>query len=55
MSPEMISICEDMARRVCDSSLLKVNDYRLKGKTYGAKMCTRSDLGILESAHHLIM
>ena len=53
--PEMISICEDMARIVCDTSLLKTNDYRLKGKTYGAKMCTRCDLGILESAHHLIM
>ena len=44
-----------MARIVCDTSLLKANDYRLKGKTYGTKICTRCDLGILESAHHLIM
>ena len=53
--PELISICEDMARIICDTSLLKANDYRLKGKTYGAKICTRCDMSILESAHHLIM
>ena len=44
-----------MAKLVCDTSLLKNNDYRVKRRTFGFKVCSRCDLGILESAKHFIM
>ena len=46
---------ETMASLVCDTSLLKSTDYRLKGKTHSQKMCNRCDLGAIENIFHLIM
>ena len=50
----MIGVCEDMARIVFDSSLVK---YRLqvKEKNHGLEICSRYDLGIMERAKHLRM
>ena len=53
--PDLISMCEDMAKLVCDTSLLKNNDYSAKRRTFGFKVCSRCDLGIIESAKHFIM
>ena len=46
--PKHVGMCERMASLTCDTSLLKATDYRLKGKTFGYKMCERFDLGITE-------
>ena len=53
--PNKTAICEIMASLVCDTSLLKANDYRLKKKSYSQKICTRCQLGILENIKHLVM
>ena len=53
--PEKMRMCETIASILCDSSLLKTTDYRLKGKTYGYKMCHRCDLGSPEDARHIIL
>ena len=44
-----------MASLVCDSSLLKTSDYRLKGKSISHRICTKCELGILEDIKHLLM
>ena len=53
--PRKISMCETMAALVCDTSLLKATDYRLKKKSYSHKICTRCDLGSVEDIRHLVM
>ena len=53
--PSKISMCENMARLVCDASRLKATDYRLKGKSHSNKICVKCDLGIIENIHHLVM
>ena len=53
--PEWMQLCQKMSALVCNTSLLKATDYRLKGKTFGYKMCTRCDLGITEDARNLVM
>ena len=55
MMPEKMGMCETVASILCDTSLLKTTDYRLKGKTFGYKMCSRCDLGIQEDARHVLM
>ena len=44
-----------MAAIVTDSSLFKTNDYRLKNASFWSKVCERCDLGIKESARHVVM
>ena len=39
--PERMAMCESLASIVCDMSLLKMTDYRIKQKTIGFKMCNR--------------
>ena len=53
--PGKIRMCEILASIVCDTSLLKDTDYRIKNKPFGFKMCHRCELGILENARHLIL
>ena len=53
--PEKTYMCEIMASLVCDTSLLRSTDYRLKRKTLNSKMCDKCSLGILESVRHLVM
>ena len=48
-------MCEIMASLVCDASLLKSTDYRLKKKTFSHKICNKCDLGILETINHLLV
>ena len=38
--PNMMGICEKMAALVCDSSLLKAHDVRLKRESFWMKTCT---------------
>ena len=49
-----MKMCEILASIVCDTSLLKSTDYRLK-KPFSFKMCERCDIGILEDARHVIL
>ena len=44
-----------MAALVCDSSLLKSTDYRIKKKSYSYKICTKCELGIIEDIRHIVM
>ena len=53
--PSKISMCEKMVCWVCDASKLKASDYRLKGKSFGYKICVKCDLGITENIQHLVM
>ena len=53
--PSKVGMCENMASLVCDTSLLKSTDYRIKRKTFGFKMCNRCELGIIEDARHIIL
>ena len=48
-------MCETMSALVCDTSLLKATDYRLKKKSYSHKICTRCELGCVEDIKHLVM
>ena len=47
--PSKTGMCENIASLVCDTSLLKSTDYRIKGKTFGFKICDRCELGIVEN------
>ena len=53
--PRKIRMCEIMASLVCNTSLLKDSDYRIKKKTHSHKICTRCDLGLVEDIRHLLM
>ena len=53
--PGKTRMCEILASLVCDTSLLKCTDYRLKKRTIGFKMCDRCMLGIPEDARHIIL
>ena len=46
---------ETMVRLISHTSLLKVDDVRLKGSTVAARFCTSCDLSAMEDARHLIM
>ena len=51
----MVGTCEIMAKLVCDTSLLKSSDYRLKKLSFSHKICTACDLGIREDIKHIVM
>ena len=53
--PQLRRMCEIMVKLVCNSSLLKSDDFTLKGSNDTAKLCPNCDLGIVESAWHIIM
>ena len=56
--PARISDCEIMAKLVCNSSLLKDSDYRLKNLSFSHKICIECCLGIRgirEDTNHLVM
>ena len=55
MFPGKMHMCDIMATRVCETGLLKSNDYRLKKKSFSHKICTRCNLGILESISRIVM
>ena len=53
--PYMIRICENMAKLVSHSSMLKGDDIRLKGLPQSVKNCQACDMYIIESLQHLVM
>ena len=53
--PRKTRMCETMAAFVCDTSLLKASDYRLKKKSHIHKVCTKCNLGLVEDIRHLVM
>ena len=53
--PDLMQICENMAKLVCKTSLLKADDYRLKRELPGAKRCSACDLYELEDVRHIVM
>ena len=53
--PARISDCEIMSKLVCNSSLLKDSDYRLKNLSFSHKVCIECYLGIREDTNHLVM
>ena len=53
--PRKTGMCEIMASLVCDASLLKANDYRLKRKSHSHKICVKCELGIVEDIKHVVM
>ena len=53
--PSIIGECETMAKLVCNCSLLKDSDYRLKNLSFSNKVCTECYLGIREDVNHLVM
>ena len=53
--PSMVGICESMAKLVCDASLLKANDYRLKKLSHSHKICTACDQWVKEDIWHIVM
>ena len=53
--PDMIMICETMARILCHSSLLKCDDIRLKNLSHVHKVCSLCDHYSVENATHFIM
>ena len=53
--PNMIKMCEVMARLVCNSRKRKTDDLRLKSSSYSLKECTACDLYMIEKLRHVIM
>ena len=53
--PSWIRICECMVRIIGHNSLLKVDDYHLRGLTMSHKVCEMCDLYMVESIQHIIM
>ena len=47
--------CEIMSKLVCNASLLKDHDYRLKRKSFSHKVCNLCYLGVREDLNHVIM
>ena len=55
LAPIIMGDCEIMAKLVCNSSLFKDHDYRLKKLSFSHKVCTECPLGIREDLLHLVM
>ena len=53
--PQKMRMCEIMSSLVCDTSLLKASDYRLKKKSFSHKICTRCYQGTMENVQHIVM
>ena len=55
VSRENMYACENMARMVCETSLLKSSDVRLKKTSIASRFCCKCDLSSEETAFHLAM
>ena len=55
VSRKQIAKCENMAKIVCDTSLLKTTDVRLKKKSIASRFCNRCEYSTEETAHHMVM
>ena len=53
--PNLSGNCEIMARLICNASLLKDHDYRLKRKSFSHKVCNLCYLGIRDDVNHIVM
>ena len=53
--PGITSNCDIMAKLVCNASLLKDHDYRLKNKSFRHKICNNCELGLREDVIHMVM
>ena len=53
--PSWIRICECMVRIISYNSLLKADDFHLRGLIMSHKLCEICDLYIVESIQHMIM
>ena len=53
--PEMINVCESIAKMVSHSSLLKCDDVRLKSLPRVNRTCSLCDLFSIEDPYHIIM
>ena len=51
LAPVIMDDCEIMAKLVCNSSLVKDHDYRLKKLSFSYKVCTECPLGIRDLLH----
>ena len=51
----LVRMCEDLSKLICHASLLKRDDYRLKGLTMSNKTCTNCDQYCVEDIVHIIM
>ena len=55
LMPHIIGDCELMAKLVCNTSLLRDHDYRLKNLSFSHKVCIQCPLGIREDLMHFVM
>ena len=55
VSHEHMKQCEVMARLVCDTSLLKTTDIRMKKASLASRFCEKCDLGSEENIKHIVM
>ena len=53
--PRHTKMCESLARLVCKTSLLKSDDYRLKGLAPSNRVCNQCDLYASENVKHILM
>ena len=53
--PEKIRFFETVAKLVCRSSRLKVDDCAQKRTTHASRMCTQCDLGLCEDLNHIVL
>ena len=51
----LAKMCESMSKIVCHASLLKTDDYRLKGLNMSNRTCIRCDQYCIEDITHIIM
>ena len=55
VKPHLRRMCEVLVKIVCSSSMLKSDDFSLKGCHDSQKFCTNCDLGAVESPWHIII
>ena len=55
LSREHIDKCEIMAKMICEASLLKTADTRLKNRSLASRFCEKCDLSSEETAMHIVM
>ena len=53
--PNLIGMCENMARLVSHSGRIKSDDVQLKGLIPSQRSCSECDLCALEDLHHIVM
>ena len=53
--PNLMRVCEDMAKMVCGTSKLKCDDPKFRREMLSNRACTLCDFGIEENVTHLVM